>query len=404
MLRVDIRATLGQFALDVEFETQNGEILGLFGPSGTGKSLTLRAIAGLLKPETGHIVLNEHTLFDGTSSVDVPSRKRRVGYVPQNYALFPHLTVAGNISYGLARRPRSWQRARVEEMVQLMRLDGLETRKPHELSGGQQQRVAVARALVTDPDVLLLDEPFAALDGAIRGRLQNELLAVHRQVRIPTLLVTHDLAEAYALSDRLAVFNEGRILQVAPKEEVLRHPTSRAVARFVGAKNIFEGKVVKVTSQGLTIRWGKDLIRTSAVGFEVGQTVSFCIRPEEIMIVPPDQFPEAGRPENVIDGRLVREIDRGIMHTVFFKADGLTRRDYDLEILVPHHDWQRLELTLGQTMAVSLRSSAVHIMSDSMSPARGEEIAMEDRETDFLFGFPGHLAPNLSTVATAKVP
>ena len=161
---------------------------------------------------------------------------------------------------------------------------------------------------------------------------------------------------------------------------------------------------MEVTSHDVTIRWGGDLIRASAAGFEVGQTVSFCIRPEEVMIVQPGPLPEIGDPENVIDGRLVREIDRGVMHTAFFKADGLTRRDYDLEILVPHHAWQRLELTLGQTMAVSLRPGSVHIMSDLSSPASGEEAATEDRRTEALFGFPGQVAPYLSTVATPKVP
>ncbi len=353
------------FVLDVAFRTHNGEMLALFGPSGTGKSLTLRCVAGLLRPEAGRIVLNGRVLFDAAAGVDVPPRARRMGYVPQHYALFPHLTVADNIAYGLAGWPPARRRARVAEMVRLMRLDRLETRRPHQLSGGQQQRVALARALVTEPEVLLLDEPFAALDGPIRGRLQNELLAVQRRFHIPTLLVTHDLAEAYALSDRMAVLEGGRVLQVGPKDEVLRRPATRAVARFVGTKNIFDGRVVDATSEGVTIAWGNHLIQTRATGPTVGQRVTFCIRPEEVMIVRPDRPLRPGLRENVLDGRLVREIDRGATHTLFFKADELSGRDYDLEILLPHHARQRLGMTVGQAMAVSLKRRAIHVIPES---------------------------------------
>lgn len=362
MLDVDIRAEVRGFALEVAFQTRNGEMLALFGPSGTGKSLTLRCLAGLLRPLDGRIVLNGRVLFDAADGVDVPPRARQVGYVPQHYGLFPHLTVAENIAYGLADRSRAGQRARVAEMVRLMRLDGLEAHRPHQLSGGQQQRVALARALVTEPEVLLLDEPFAALDGAMRGRLQNELLAIQRRFRIPTLLVTHDLAEAYSLSDRLAVFGGGRLLQMGPKDEVLRRPATRAVARFVGTKNIFEGRVIAAGNEGATIAWGGHFIQAPATGPTVGQRVTFCIRPEEVMVVRPDRPLRPGLQENVVEGRLVGEIDRGVTHTLFFKAAGLSERDYDLEILLPHHAWLRLGLTVGQAVAVSLKRSAVHVL------------------------------------------
>lgn len=363
MLDVDIRAEVRGFVLEVAFQTRNGEMLALFGPSGTGKSLTLRCLAGLLRPLDGCIVLNGRVLFDAADRVDIPPRARKVGYVPQHYALFPHLTAAENIGYGLHDQPATEQRARVAEMVKLMRLEGLEARRPHQLSGGQQQRVALARALVTEPEVLLLDEPFAALDGAIRGRLQNELLAIQRRFRIPTLLVTHDLAEAYALSDRLAVFGGGRLLQVGPKDEVLRRPATRAVARFVGTKNIFEGQVVSANGEGGTIAWGGHFIQAPEAGLTVGQWVSFCIRPEEIMLVRSDRPLRPGLRENVVAGRLVRQIDRGATHTLFFKANGLSERDYDLEILLPHHAWQRLELKVEQAVAVSLKRSAVHVLA-----------------------------------------
>lgn len=363
MLEVDIRARVRGFALEVAFQAHNGEILALFGPSGAGKSLTLRCLAGLLRPEEGHIALNGRVLFDAASAVNVSPRERGVGYVPQHYALFPHLTVTENIAYGLTGHSPAEKQALVTEMVQLMRLEGLETRWPAQLSGGQQQRVALARALVTKPEVLLLDEPFTALDGPIRGRLQNELLALQRCFRIPTLLITHDLAEAYALSDRLAVLNEGQVLQVGPKDEVLRQPATRIVARFVGTKNIFDGRVVGADSEGVTIAWDGRFIPAATNGFRVGQQVTFCIRPEEIMIVRPDHPLRPGLRENVVKGQLVREIDRGAMHTLFFKTDGVSQQDYDLEILLPHHAWQRLGLAVGQRAAVSLKRQAVHVLA-----------------------------------------
>lgn len=366
MLDVDICADVRGFILNIAFRTGDGEILALFGPSGTGKSMTLRCLAGLLRPVQGHIILNGRTLFDEAAGVDVPPRARQVGYVPQHYALFPHLTVAENIAYGLADRTHAEQRARVRGMVELMRLEGLEGRRPGQLSGGQQQRVALARALVTDPEVLLLDEPFAALDGAIRGRLQNELLTLQRRFQIPLVLVTHDLAEAFALSDRLAVFGEGRVLQVGPKADVLRRPVNRAVARFVGTKNILEGEVVDANDTVVNIAWGGRFVQAPSgdVVVEIGRRVTFCVRPEEVKIVRSDRPLRPALHKNLIGGRLVREIDRGALHTLFFKVDGLSEREYDLEILLPHPSWQRLGLAVGQVMMVSLKQSAVHLLAD----------------------------------------
>ncbi|MCP4518817.1 MAG: ABC transporter ATP-binding protein [Delftia sp.] len=359
---MDIRAEAGDFGLHVAFQTHSGEVLALFGPSGAGKSLTLRCLAGLVRPLAGRITLNGRALFDAARGLHAPPRLRRMGYVPQNYALFPHLTVAENIAYGLAGRSQAVRRARVADMVYLMRLEGLEARRPSRLSGGQQQRVALARALVTEPQALLLDEPFAALDGLTRGRLQDELISLQRRCCLPTVLVTHDLAEAYALSDRLAVFDAGRVLQVGPKEEVLRQPATHAVARFIGTRNIFEGQVVEAGSDGAVIAWAGHVIHTPAGGLQAGQRARFCIRPEEIKVVRPDQPLRPILRDNLLHGRLARAIDRGAMHTLFFKGEGASARDYDLEILLPHPSWQRLGLAVGQAMTVSLKKSAIHVL------------------------------------------
>lgn len=377
MLELDIRARVGGFALEVAFDAFKGEILGLFGPSGTGKSLTLRAVAGLLRPDAGRIVMNGRTLFDSAGRVNEPPQARGVGYVPQDYALFPHLTVAENIAFGL-NGSRLQQLESVEEMLDLMRLQGLEAHRPRELSGGQQQRVAIARALVRKPGILLLDEPFAALDAAIRSRLQGELLAVQRRFGIPTLLVTHDLGEAYSLSDRLAVLDGGKLLQIGPKEEVLRRPVNRSVARFVGTKNIFGGTITGSAGHRVTMEWADNTIEAPSGRYGVGHHVTWCIRPEDIMIVRPDRPLRPSVQRNLIGGHLVREIDRGVSHLLFFKANGVSGRDYDLEILLPHHAHARLGLRVGQSMVVSLKASAIHLMPNGCAERISKESAMRE--------------------------
>jgi molybdate transport system ATP-binding protein len=398
MLELAIQVEMHGFRLDLDLETQNGEILALFGPSGTGKTTTLRCVAGLLRPLRGRVVLDGDVLFDSQLGINVPSRARKVGYVPQNYALFPHLTVAQNIAFGLSGMSRTERRERAQEMLAVMRLTGLETRRPSQLSGGQQQRVALARALVTRPRLLLLDEPFAALDEAISNRLQSELLALPARYRIPTLLVTHNLAEAYALCDRLAVLGNGRVLQIGPKEEVLREPNCRAVARFVGTKNIFDGTAVGSENGQMVVRWGTHAIRvpTSRTSAS-GERVTFCIRPEAVIVVRPDRPLRPSLSDNVVGACFVREIPLGTTHRMFFKAEGDSQRDYDIEIVLPHHAFQRLALSIGQSVHLSLKANAIHLLPkedrpETVSRWTAGETAVENEEgrqddvTDFVRG------------------
>ncbi|MGD8626551.1 MAG: ATP-binding cassette domain-containing protein, partial [Anaerolineae bacterium] len=195
MLLVDVRLRLAEFDIRARIEAERG-ITVLFGPSGSGKSLTLQCVAGLIRPDAGRIVVGERVVFDSESGVALPPQQRRVGYVPQDYALFPHMTVAGNVGFGLDGWPRGKARQAVEEMLALMGLGEMATRPPGELSGGQQQRIALARALVRQPQALLLDEPFAALDAPIRAQLRRLVRDLQRRFRLPTLFVTHDLSEA----------------------------------------------------------------------------------------------------------------------------------------------------------------------------------------------------------------
>jgi molybdate transport system ATP-binding protein len=233
-LVVDIRKQLSAFELNVRLEV-GAEILVLFGHSGAGKTQTLDAIAGLTRPDSGEIVLDGKTFFQGSGArpaVNLPARERRVGYVFQSYALFPHMTALENVAYSLWRQPQSRQRALT--LLERMGMASLAGRYPHELSGGQQQRVAIARALAMEGHALLMDEPFSALDNPTRKVLHRDLLALQRETGLIVIYVTHSLDDAVAVGDRLAVMREGRIEQIGALEEVLNHPVNQAVAEALG--------------------------------------------------------------------------------------------------------------------------------------------------------------------------
>jgi ABC-type sulfate/molybdate transport systems ATPase subunit len=243
-LQVEAEVRLPAFMLRATFGVLPGLSV-LFGPSGAGKSLTLQAIAGLISVTTGHIVLGEQVLTDTARGIALPPRQRHVGYVPQQYALFPHLTVAENIAYALPKGPYPWDRAaqrrtaaRVAELLALVRMPGFEARRPHQLSGGQAQRVALARALAAQPKALLLDEPLAALDAPTRAAVQDDLRAVVLESGVPAIVVTHDLAEARALGDRLIVLIAGSVVAEGPIAEVLASPPTAEAALLLGWRNV----------------------------------------------------------------------------------------------------------------------------------------------------------------------
>ena len=220
---VDIKKQLGSgrrvFSLEVSFASDQ-DIVVLFGPSGAGKSLTLQAIAGLTTPDAGQIVVGERVLFDAARGIRVPARCRDVGYVFQDYALFPHLTVAQNVSFGLKRDwpwnlPRS-ERLRLAEILEILELTPLRDSLPRDLSGGQRQRVALARALIRRPSLLLLDEPFSALDAPLRAKMRQELLKVRQRFTIPVILITHDPDDVAALAETVVVYESGRVIEIVP--------------------------------------------------------------------------------------------------------------------------------------------------------------------------------------------
>ncbi len=243
-MKIEVRHLSKRFgsvsaASDVSFGVKEGELLGLLGPSGSGKTTVLRMIAGLETPTAGDI------LIDGQRVNDLPVQKRNIGFVFQHYALFKHLTVFGNIAFGLTIR--KWTKAdsarRVADLLRLMSLDGLAERYPHQLSGGQRQRVAIARALAPRPSVLLLDEPFGAVDAKVRQELREWLIRLHDDLNVTSLFVTHDQEEAMEVSDRIIVFSKGRLEQDGSPAAIYEEPATEFVARFIGSMNIIEAEV-----------------------------------------------------------------------------------------------------------------------------------------------------------------
>lgn len=374
LLEISIQKRLQAFTLDVELEAGAG-ITVLFGPSGAGKTLTLEAVAGLLTPDAGYIAVNGECVFDGARGVNVPPQRRRVGYVMQDYALFPHLTAAENIAFGLTGLSAGEKRRMVEEMLEIMRLEGLGDRRPHQLSGGQQQRVALARALITRPRVLLLDEPFAALDTPLRSRLRRDLLEVKQRFDLPILFVTHDLEEAHMLADQMAVYDEGRVLQVGPPREVLQRPANRTVARFTGAKNIFSGQVIYAGDEGLRIATRRATLWAPPAPYAVGTRLDCCVRPEHITLVHPERSISRSEPEVQLTGRILEELDQGTYYTLFFHIDEPADTGsrvggamIDLEIDLSSHAYRRLGVVRQKQWTVAIKQSAVHILGPAREP------------------------------------
>jgi molybdate transport system ATP-binding protein len=288
MLEVRIKRQLPGFILDVGFSVDQ-EILAILGPSGSGKTMTLQCISGLVCPDEGYVNLNGKVLLDTSKKINMPARLRKVGFVFQNYALFPHLTVSQNIAYGIRHLAVKEINDRVTELLEKMNIPKLGDRFPRQLSAGQQQRVAVARALAPEPEVLLLDEPFSALDSLVKERLQLELQALHDFYKGIILFVTHDLTEGYKFSSKIAVFESGRIVQHDDKDKVITRPSNHTVARLVGFKNLMEGSVTNIEGSKATIEVPElggiiKAIVPDATRFKPNQRVTVGIRPEYVQL------------------------------------------------------------------------------------------------------------------------
>ncbi len=306
------------FDLDVSLECEAGVTV-LFGSSGSGKSLTLDSLAGFLRPDHGRIMLNDEILFDASSRVCLPPQRRGIGYVFQSYALFPHMTVEQNLAFGIKRLPGLERHRRLHEMMEVFGLTALAARRPPELSGGEKQRASIARALIAQPRLLLLDEPVRGLDYQLRMDFYSVLRSIRQKYRIPILLVTHDVTEGFVLADRMVVYQAGRIVQRGVPDEVFYHPQNAAVARLLGISNIFTGTVEELDSAADCSR-----IRTALFSVTVpylpgrlrGDRVSFCIPHQHVLLAHTDASKSTGGGErggeaggeNRIPVRVVEEI------------------------------------------------------------------------------------------------
>lgn len=314
MLSIDIKKSLPEFKLEVGF-TVDREIMAILGPSGCGKTLTLKCIAGLMAPDQGAIVLNKQILFHSQQGINLPARERKIGFLFQNYALFPHLTVHENIAFGIRQLPGAQRNERVQQLLEKMRLNRFGHRYPVELSGGQQQRVALARALAPEPEVLLLDEPFSALDTQVKERLEAELLELQADFQGHVLFVTHNLAEAYRLSSKMAVYENGGLLQWGECRSIIECPVNKKVARMTGMENIFDGIIGKVEGRRVDVHLPAghlSLYPDNVNRLVVNQEISIAIRPECIEVA---DSPE----DNVLVAELVHSTEELSFYNYVFR-------------------------------------------------------------------------------------
>jgi ABC-type Fe3+/spermidine/putrescine transport system ATPase subunit len=344
----------------VSLDIAEGEFVTILGPSGCGKTTTLRIVAGLIEPTEGEI------RFNGRVVNHVPPHKRNIGFVFQSHALFPHLTVAENIAFGLKirRQPKAEVQRRVEEMLDLVNLQGFGSRMPSQLSGGQQQRVALARVLATDPQVLLFDEPLSALDRNLRDQLKYSILELQRRTKKTAIYVTHDQSEAFAISDRICVMNAGRIEQVGTPLDIYLRPRTEFVANFVGDNNVLTGEVIRVQEcdgrRAVIVRSGAlELRAVDTQGLQPGETVLVFVRPENIEVLSDDAMVED---EQILEGLVEQIVFEGPTVRFLVDIDGLAFR-------VHASGPQRLTLLDRSGRRVRLRLHAVVAIRNEQATA-----------------------------------
>jgi molybdate transport system ATP-binding protein len=337
-----------------DLDLRRAETLVLFGPSGSGKTTILRCLAGLERPDAGRIDVVGSTWMNAATGVHLPPQRRRLGYLPQGFALFPHLSVRQNLAYGMVRA-RPDRDARIDELVVKLGLSGLESRRPAALSGGQQQRVALGRALARDPILLLLDEPLAALDVPTREALRIELRRLLTQLGTSAVVVTHDRTEALVLADRVAVLIDGRIRQIGPAEEVFNRPVDPDVARATGVETIVHGTVETAQDGMLLVRAGGASLAALGAA-SAGDPVLVSIRPEDVLLVPPDHDLRGMSARNRLSGRVTAADPLGALVRVTIDC-GLP-----LVALVTRQSFEELGIETGSAVIAVIKAPAVHLI------------------------------------------
>ncbi len=325
----------------------------LFGPSGCGKTTILRCLAGLERPDRGSIAFRDQVWFDSANGLNCSPQLRGVGYLFQEHALFPHLTVAQNIAFGLRGRPPNQLQRQVAEMIAAFELQSLENRLPRQISGGQQQRTALARVLIRQPRLLLLDEPLSALDSLLREQLRIELRRRLAEFKIPAVIVTHDRTEAIALADQVVVMDRGEVLQTGPVAEVFSKPINLRVAQLVGVDNVTRVKVLAIEDGLPRIQIGTQSLL--AVGTaQPGTFASACIRAEDVVLQRAAGASSSVR--NQLPGQVLSMTNEGPLVRVEVDCG------FALQILVTKAAVNDLELTVGTRVFVLLKASAIHLV------------------------------------------
>jgi molybdate/tungstate transport system ATP-binding protein len=342
----NLSVDLGEFVLkDITLSIQESEYFVILGPTGAGKTVLLESIAGLYPIKSGEIWLR------GKEFTRIEPEKRRISIVYQDHVLFPHLSVKDNILFGLRMNKATTdeQKNRINWVAELLGISNLLHRRPDTLSGGEKQKVALGRAIVTRPELLLVDEPLSALDPETRERVQHELLQLHRALGITTLHVTHDFEEAISLGNRIAVIGEGRLMQVGTPEEIFRHPNSEFVARFAMTRNIFLGKAEKASN-------GDTIFKVDGAEFiiatEKSGTHHASIRPEDILI---SSEPIRSSARNCFPGTITRIIDKGSTLYVTVNIPP------ELSCLITRHSFEELALHEGNKVFLTFKASAIHL-------------------------------------------
>jgi molybdate transport system ATP-binding protein len=349
------------FVLDVEFHATPGFTI-LFGPSGAGKTTLLDCIAGLTSPDSGRIAVADRILFNAERNVNLPVAKRRVGYVFQTLALFPHLTVEQNVQYGLAHLPPAERAAQSSAILQAFRIAHLAQRFPKEISGGESQRTALARTLVTDPSALLLDEPLAALDAATKAKIIDDLRQWNQAHRIPILYVTHSREEVFALGERVIVLEAGRIVAQGTPHEVITAPLQETVAQLVGFENVFDAVVEAVRPERGTMSCriagdvGPVVLETPLVRGGVGSALRIGIRAGDILLA--TSAPVGLSARNVIPGRITSLEQRDVIVVARVKC----RIEMELHLTLAARD--SLQLTPGQEVWLVIKTHSCHLMQN----------------------------------------
>lgn len=345
-LYVDIEKDLGSFKLKVKFEQENG-IVGLLGQSGCGKSMTLKCIAGIVKPDKGNIISNGKVFFDSEKKINLTPQKRNIGFLFQNYALFPHMSVKENIQLGIEKLSKEEKDEITRKYLKKFRLEGFEDRYPWQLSGGQQQRIALARALCLNPDILILDEPFSALDYHLRSNMENELCEILKDFAGNVLFVTHDISEAYRISDDIIVFDNGLSLPKRTKNELFIHPSCMTEAVITGCKNISACDIIDINTV-FAKDWGLNCKIEKGVG---KNSKHVGIRAHHMKVVEDNQEDS----ENVFEMTVVKVIENSFNYNIHIKnCDDENNLSLQMEV-----DKNIKKVEVGQKIRVKFERNSV---------------------------------------------